>query len=143
MKRIGKISLFPVLFFLIISCAGTAPNILTVQAGPSGISSKQIEVNDKLLARWLSFDAVQVQPLSTGGSLEAQVSVTNLNDRDVSFEYRFLWYDARGYELSTITAWQPSSLTGKESRGYKSVSPRADAASFKFMVRMPQPVTET
>jgi uncharacterized protein YcfL len=143
MKRIGKNSLFPVLFFFIVSCAGTSPNILTVQAGPSGISSKQVEVNDSLLARWLYVEDVQVQPLSMGGSLEAQVLVKNLNDADVNFEYRFLWYDARGMELSTNTAWIPSALTGKETKGYKSVSPRSDAASFKFMMRMPHPLTES
>jgi uncharacterized protein YcfL len=143
MKKIRKIGLFPVLFFLIVSCAGTAPNILTVQAGPSGISSKQVEVNDTLLARWLSVGDVQVQPLSVGGSLEAQVLVTNLNDTDVNFEYRFLWYDARGMELSTNTAWIPSTLTGKDTKGYKSVSPRSDATSFKFMMRMPHPLTES
>jgi len=143
MKRIGRIVLFPFMFLFIFSCAGTSPNILTVQAGPSGVSSKQIEVNDSLLARWLAVGDVILKPLSAGGSLEAQVLVKNLNDTDVSFEYRFLWYDASGMELSTNTAWIPSTLTGKETKGYKSVSPRPDAASFKFMMRTPHPVTES
>jgi uncharacterized protein YcfL len=143
MKRIGKIVLFPAMFIFLFSCAGTSPNILTVQAGPSGISSKQIEVNDKLLARWLSVGDVHIKPLSPGESLEAQVQVKNLNDADVNFEYRFLWYDANGMELSTNTAWIPSALTGKETKGYKTVSPRPDAASFKFMIRMPHPLTES
>ncbi len=141
MKKIGIIILFPAMLLFLFSCAGTSPNILTVQAGPAGITSKQIEVNDRLMARWLSVDDVKLERLSAEGSLEAQVLVRNLNYSDINFEYRFLWYDAGGVELSTNTAWMPSTLTGRETKGYKSVSPRPDAASFKYMMRMPHPLT--
>jgi uncharacterized protein YcfL len=141
MGRTGRYGLL--LAFLLVSCAGTSPNILNVQAGPSGVSSKQIEVNDRFLARTLTFGDVSIRPLETGNAIEAQVLVRNESDRDVSFEYRFLWYNAGGFEMSSVTSWIPATLTGKEARGFKSVSPGPDAAGFRLMVRKPHPITST
>lgn len=131
------------LALLLVACVGTAPNILNVQAGPSGVSYKNIEINDKFLARQLTFGDVSVKPLEAGGSIEANVLIKNESDRDVAFEYRFLWYDASGYEISSVTSWMPATLTSKEVRGFKSTAPGPNAAGFKIMVRGPHPVTST
>jgi uncharacterized protein YcfL len=139
-RRVG----YPLLLALLLAaCAGTAPNILNVQAGPSGVSYKNIEINDKFLARQLTFGDVSVKPLEAGGSIEAQVLIKNESDRDVVFEYRFLWHDASGYEITSVTSWMPATLTGKETRGFKSTAPGPNAAGFKLMVRGPHPVTST
>jgi uncharacterized protein YcfL len=142
MKRAIRFGLLPALLLFMTACAGTSPNILTVQAGPAGVSSKQVEINNSFLARTLTFGDVNVNPLGTGNSIEAQVLVTNESSSDVSFEYRFMWYDTKGFELSSSTSWIPAMLTGKEARGFKSVAPGPNAAGFKFMVRRPHPVTE-
>jgi uncharacterized protein YcfL len=134
---------FIILSVFMVSCAGTAPNILHVQAGPMGVSSKKIEINDRYLENNLSYGEVSIKPLGAAYSFEAQVMLTNESMKDLAFEYRFIWYDANGYELSTITSWMPAVLGTKESKGFVSVSPSANAAGFKFMVRMPQPVTGT
>lgn len=128
---------------LLAACAGTAPNVLYVQAGPGGLSSKQVEINDKWLARTLSFGEVTVRPLGLGSSMEVQVAVQNTGSRNAYFEYRFLWYDAAGSETSTITNWIPAYLGSGESRGFKSAAPGPDAAGFRFMVRKQQAVTHT
>ncbi|HNY65089.1 MAG TPA: DUF1425 domain-containing protein [Deltaproteobacteria bacterium] len=131
------------LALLLAGCAGTAPNVLHVQAGPGGLSSSNVEINDKWLARSLRFGEVSVRPLGLGSSMEAQVMVTNSGSGEAYFEYRFLWYDAAGFETSTVTNWIPASLGGRESRGFKSTAPGPNATSFKFMIRKEHPVTST
>ncbi|HNU74990.1 MAG: hypothetical protein BWZ01_00132 [Deltaproteobacteria bacterium ADurb.BinA179] len=125
------------------ACAGTAPNVLHVQAGPGGLSSKKEEINDRGLARRIAFGEVSIRPLDLGSSMEAQVVLQNTSSRDVVFEYRFIWYDAAGFELSTVTSWIPAGLSGKEARGFKSTAPGPNAVSFRCMVRNLRPLTDT
>ncbi len=141
MKR-GRIFLWCTALFL-FACAGTAPNVLHVQAGPGGLSSKKEVISDKWLARTLSFGEVSVRPLGLGSSLEAQVIVQNQSSRDVDFEYKIIWYDASGFELSSATGWIPCSLSGKEARGFKTTAPAPNAVSFKMMLRKMHPITST
>ncbi len=128
---------------MVFACAGTAPNILSVQAGPSGVSSKQLEINDRFIERNVSFGDISIRPLDTAGLYETQVILANESDRDVAFEYRFAWYDAQGFELSQVTSWLPAVLGAKEAKGFRSTTPGAGAVSFKLMVRKPHPVTPT
>jgi uncharacterized protein YcfL len=131
------------LALFLVACAGTAPNVLYVQAGPGGLSSKKVEINDQWLARTLSFGEVNVRPLGLGSSMEVQVNVQNISSGNAYFEYRFLWYDASGFETSTVTNWIPAYLGGKESRGFMSTAPDAKTVSFKFMVRKQNSVTNS
>ncbi|MGC9323524.1 MAG: DUF1425 domain-containing protein [Desulfomonilia bacterium] len=128
---------------VLAACAGTAPNVLHVQATSQGLTSKQVEINDASLERKLTFGEVSVRPLGGGASMEAQVMLQNTSMRDVKFEYRFIWYDSSGFEISSDTAWMPSVLSGKESRGYRSTAPAPNAVSFKCMIRKPQPLTDS
>jgi uncharacterized protein YcfL len=132
-----------ILTLLLFACAGTAPNILHVQAGPGGLSSKKEEINDRWLARNLTFGEVSVRPLGLGSSMESQVMIQNETSRDVFFEYRFLWYDAAGFEISSNTSWIPASLSAKEARPFKSTAPGPNAVSFECMVRKMHPITHT
>lgn len=138
----GRIVLW-VSALLLFACTSTAPNILHVQAGPGGLSSKKEEINSKALARSLTFGEVSVRPLGLDSSMEAQVMIQNTASRDVFFEYRFLWYDASGFEVSSNTGWIPASLSAKESRPFKSAAPASNAASFDCMVRKMHPITHT
>lgn len=128
---------------LVMACAGTAANILQVQAGPGGLSSKKEEINDRSLSRNLSFGEVSVRPLGSGLSMEAQVIIENKSRRDVMFEYRFIWYDASGFEISSSAAWTPAQLSGGEARGFISTAPAGNATNFKCMIRRPHPLTKT
>jgi len=127
---------------VMVGCATTAPNILTVQAGPGGLSSKKVEVNSSSLARKLAFGEVSIRAIGPDAGMEAQVIVQNKSKRDVSFEYRFIWYDATGFEVSASAAWLPAILGAKEARGFKSSAPNPNAVSFKLMIRKPHPLTD-
>ena len=128
---------------LVMACAGTASNILHVQAGPGGLSSKKEEINDLSLSRSLAFGEVSVRPLGLGSSMEAQVIIRNKSRRDVMFEYRFIWYDASGFEISSAASWTPYLLSGREARGFKATAPAPNATNFKCMIRRPHPLTDT
>ena len=128
---------------LLVACAGTASNILHVQAGPGGLSSKKEEINDVSLSRSLVFGEVSVRPLGLGASMEAQVMIQNKSRRDVMFEYRIIWYDAAGFEISSAPIWIPTLLSGKESKGFKSTAPAPNATNFKCMIRRPHGLTDT
>ncbi len=141
MRRIGRSILLLALFM--VACAGTGPNVIHVQASPMGVIAKQVEINDKFLEKNLTFGDVSIKPLDAANSFEAQVSLTNESLKDLAFEYRFMWYDVRGYDLSNITSWIPAVVGGKETKGFRSAAPGSNAAGFKFMVRMPHPVTST
>jgi len=128
---------------LLVSCAGTASNILHVQAGPGGLSSKKEEINDVSLSRSLTFGEVSVRPLGLGSSMEVQVIIQNKSKRDVMFEYRIIWYDAAGFEISSAPSWIPALLSGREARGFKATAPAPNATNFKCMIRRPHALTDT
>jgi len=123
---------------LLFGCAtGSAPNILEVKQ--SGI--KKVEINDSMLDKTITFGQVSLRTLAQG--IEAQVMIQNLSRRDVRFEYRFIWYDAQGFEVSSTTAWIPALLSGGLSTGVlKSTAPTATAVDFKLMIRSPRPLTD-
>ncbi|MDT8271912.1 MAG: YcfL family protein [Desulfomonilia bacterium] len=128
---------------LLAACAGTAPNVLHVQATSQGLLSKQVEINDAALERRLAFGEVSVKPLEGGASMETQVIIRNTSMRDLKFEYRFIWYDASGFEISPNIAWIPVVLSGKDERAFKSVAPAPNAASFKCMIRKSHPLRDS
>ena len=137
MRRLHFVTWFMAL--LVLSCAsfGSAPNVLEVK--PDG--EKKVAINDKGLAKKITFGNVISQPLENG--MKVQVMLQNLTKRDVNFEYRFIWYDASGMEVSSQTAWQPSVLGGMEEKGFTSTTPTANAVDFKLMIRAPHGITDT
>jgi len=132
-----------VLALFFAACTTMAPNVLHVQAGPGGLSSKKVDINDKSLAKKLTFGEVSIRPLELGSSMEAQVIIQNNSRRDVSFEYRFIWYDSNGFEISAMTSWIPGHLSGMEARGYRSTAPGPNAVSFKCEIKKSHPITES
>ncbi len=125
---------------LLVSCAGTQANVLHVQAGPGGLSSKRAEIHDRWLARTLSFGEVSLRQLDS--TFEAQVMIQNTSPRDVRFEYRFVWYDAGGFEISPLASWIPATLGGSEARGFRSTAPGEGAVGFRCMLRKSHPVAD-
>lgn len=127
----------------LISCAGSTPNTLNIKAGPKGVSERQVLVQDKRLGRKLDFGEVSIKPLNNESGFEAQVMLLNKSRRQLSIEYRFIWYDRNGYEFSGMHAWIPKILGAKSASGVRSVSPGPDYQGFRFMVRHPKPLTDT
>jgi uncharacterized protein YcfL len=128
---------------LLGACAGAVPNALHVDLAPLGQPVTRLEINDRFLERNLGFGDVSVRRSEADGALEVQVIIANKWSRDTAFEYRFIWYDSRGFEATHAAPWLPAVLGPKESRGFRSTAPAVDASSFRLMVRMPHGVTPT
>ncbi len=129
-----------IVFFLLGCAAGTASNILDVQAGPGGEIIKETRIHDRSLNRQLQFGTISLSTIED--SLKAQVIVRNESKKNIDFEYRFLWYDAAGFELSGGAGWLPMRISGKESLGLRSIAPQAGAVRFKCLIRRPNPLTD-
>ncbi len=140
--------MFKIKHFLVINltllllggCAGTAFNSIEARTGPGGLVSKQVQINDSIMAGTLEFGDLSVKQADE--FCMAQVMLINKKKKDVNFEYRFLWYDAAGFEVSPVSAWIPSTIVGLDSRGYQSTAPVKDAVRFRFMVRKPNPISD-
>ncbi|RLA99392.1 MAG: hypothetical protein DRG37_04820 [Deltaproteobacteria bacterium] len=143
MPRIIKKSVVYLVLAALAACITTASNILNVQTLKGGVISKKVEINDRILAKTLSFGKVALKYIDSEQRLMAQVLIQNRRSRDVSFEYKFIWYDENGFEISPITSWIPATLSAKESRGYTSVSPGPGAQGFKLLIRRPHALTGT
>ncbi len=132
-----------VLAVICVACAGAAPNVLLVQVGDQGPADVRSEINDRYLDAVLGFGEVSIRQTIPGGTVEAQVVLSNKGRADVAFEYRFMWYDKSGFELPGVKAWLPAVLSAGEARGFTSSAPSRDAVNFRLMVRMPHGVTST
>lgn len=76
------------------------------------------------------------------GLLEAQVDLKNNSNRDVSIEYMFEWFDAKGFKLETnLEHWTPATLNGNHIRVVRAISPKPGADSFRIHVRKPHEVS--
>jgi uncharacterized protein YcfL len=134
------------LFLMLLLIAGgcattTTSNVLSVDVASGIAGNRSVEENNHQLASSLEFGDIGVRKLSAD-MFEVQVMIKNQRKKDVSFEYRFIWYDAKGFELTSAPAWTPAKLSGKEARGFRTITPVSGAVKFKLMVRKPNPVNQ-
>ena len=72
----------------------------------------------------------------TNGLLEAQVRGQNVSEKDVQFEYRYIWLDKDGVAMETeISTWKPLALHAKESAFMTGISPSPEATDFLMSIR--------
>jgi len=70
------------------------------------------------------------------GMLEAQVRGQNIKNKDVQYEYRFVWLDRDGIEIDTQSStWKPMALHAKEIALMKGMAPSPEATDFLMAVR--------
>jgi uncharacterized protein YcfL len=129
MKKNGL--LFIVTCLILAGCGGVSTNIIDARLD----GKKTVIINDGALNRQITFGEIRMN------GAEVQVELQNKANRDVNFEYRFIWYDSSGVEISTITNWNPAVLTGGETRGFKSTPPSEAAVGYKMMIRRPHAIT--
>lgn len=70
------------------------------------------------------------------GLLEAQVRGQNVSEKDVQFEYRYIWLDKDGVAMDTeVSTWKPLALHAKETAFMTGVSSSPEATDFLMSVR--------
>lgn len=83
-----------------------------------------------------SFYVTDVAGVSLDGIKKVQLKVYNKSNRSLNLEYRFMWFDQNGMEVSTDTdAWHPITIDGKLSRAISSSSKTISAYSFEVYIR--------
>ena len=101
-----------------------------------------IRADDSCFADWLS---VEPPALSRSGSgiLVAGVPIRNVHqdlddygrEDDFTMQYRFVWFDANGLDLSgDASHWESSTIHGDDREQFTSTAP--NAAAVRFVMRM-------
>lgn len=99
-----------------------------------------ITVNSKMVGSRLSVKEVNV--VKQDDLMVAQVTVQNVTQRDLQFEYRYRWLDGAGMEVDTRTAtWVPLGVTAREHQMMRGVAPTARAEDFIVDIRLRAPST--
>jgi uncharacterized protein YcfL len=70
------------------------------------------------------------------GLLEVQVRGQSVTDKDVQFEYRFVWLEKDGMRLDTeMTTWKPLALHANEVALMTGIAPTPQASDFLLAIR--------
>ena len=87
-------------------------------------------------------ELVQHARRDAGGVMEVSVVLQSRVKKPLNFEYKFVWLDDDGFEVTDTTAhWKPEIIQGFEHRKrIQGAAPGPRAKTFKLMVREPQPV---
>lgn len=97
--------------------------------------SSCLKIDDATLAH-----AVRVASLHTGytdrGIMRVQASLLNTRNRDISCQYKFVWYDANDIEIRPgSTPWRPVILHGGEEVRITGSAAAIGATGFKIEMR--------
>lgn len=91
--------------------------------------------NDKTLIS-KDFTIQSVRGVCLDGIKKVQLKVENNIRRSLQLEYRFVWYDASGMDISADSdAWQPFIVEGRAAKTISSSSKSIMAHSFEVYIR--------
>ena len=132
------------LFAMVLTTTGCnrAPNMLMGQETAAGGMATTLNVSNPRLQKKIEID-VNAKSRRLNGNLEINVQLTNRTKKTRKFEYKFLWFDRDGFEISRSRGnWTPMVIDGRESMGVQGTAPIPEATSFKLQLRLPDPVSE-
>ncbi|MEY1662850.1 YcfL family protein [Isoalcanivorax beigongshangi] len=82
------------------------------------------------------FEIDNVQRALAGNVLRAQVTLRNKSSFTVSYQYKFRWYDANGFEIQQQgEPWRPQVVAGKGETRLQGLAPNPAAARFEVWLR--------
>lgn len=114
-----------------IGCVQTSSNVLERTQAPTASERVIISTNSPI-------HYGQVVTRMEGLILHVQVELENTSRGEQSFEYRWEWTDADGFQLGdTLSSWQPGFLGGKERKLLTGVGPGPAAVNFRLSIRKP------
>ena len=114
---------------LVSGCYSSAPTTVEKQGADYKVIANSLLLNNHIRV-------VERSTRLVNGLLEAQVRGQNVKDKDVQFEYRFVWLDKDGVRLDTeMTTWKPLALHAKEVALMTGIAPTPEATDFLMAVR--------
>ena len=132
-------ALVPVGILAAVVAAGcSAPNIAPAPGMgdpfPAPVNDPQITVHDEALRAFLGFHPATV--VNDGQRpLYVEQPVRNLTDRQYLIDYRLIFFDAVGIELTPVMGWQFQPLQPKQTVRLKGRAPHTTAVSYKLEVK--------
>jgi uncharacterized protein YcfL len=121
---------------LMNGCATTsgieATGTVLVDNNPSGLYTS-IVINNSGLARDLEIAGMKSE--NPGNLMVVQVAVRSKSRDTVPIQYKFSWFDARGFEINANQAWSPLIVYSKEMVTIRGVAPDPLVKEFKLNIR--------
>jgi len=129
-------SAYAVSSLLMSGCATTsgieASGTVLTDNNPSGLYTS-IVINNSSLAGDLDISGMKSE--NSGDLLRIQVSLRSKNRDSVAVQYKFNWFDVKGFEINANPAWTPLLVYGKETVTIQGVAPDQRAKEFKLKIR--------
>lgn len=121
---------------LMNGCATTsgieASGKVLAESNPSGLHTSVV-INNSGLASDLEIAGMKSE--SVGTMLVVQVSLRSKSRDTVPIQYKFNWFDTRGFEINANQVWKPLIVYGKETVTIRGVAPDQQAKEFKLNIR--------
>ena len=110
-------------------CMSSAPTTVEKQGAEYEVIANSLLLNNHI-------KIVERNTRLVNGLLEAQIRGQNVKNKDIQFEYRFVWLDRDGIRLDTeMTTWKPLALHAKEVAMMSAIAPSPEATDFLMAVR--------
>ena len=86
--------------------------------------------------RGYSFRVSDIRGVDLNGIKKVQISVVNRSDTKVDLQYRFIWIDDYGMEVSTnLENWQTVALYGNQTVAVTGTSNSPESSAFRVFIR--------
>ncbi len=124
------------LFVAILSgCqADRSPGAGMADPYPAEVNDPRITVLAPDLRPWIGFQDIRVDP-DADKPLAIDVPVRNLTERQYLIDYRFLFYDEDGMQISPAMSWRMVALEPKQNVRLHGRALDQDAVDFRLEVR--------
>jgi uncharacterized protein YcfL len=120
-----------VLAAVAVGASGCARPVDTLESIHEPVPSQEVVVRSGLPIRFGEVLRRQQKRI-----LQVQVALSNASTADQSFEYRWVWTDADGFELGdTLSSWQPAFIAGGAQKLLTSSGPGPSAVNFRLYIR--------
>lgn len=101
---------------------------------PAPMNDPQVTVLSPELQPWIRFHPAVI--VDDGERpMQVEVPVRNLTDRQYLIDYRFLFYDANGSELTPLMGWRMAAFEPKQVQRLKASALSTEAVDYRLEVR--------
>lgn len=116
------------------SCHSYAPSSGLGDPYPAPVNDPQISVLSPELRPWIAFHPAVIDKDPEKPML-VEVPVRNMTDRQYLVDYRFLFFDDRGLEITPTMGWQMMSMEPRQVVRLRGSALSRDAVSHKLELR--------
>lgn len=126
-------------FALALSGCNSSPNVMMGdETVAGGVATNLLIANPSLQKKIAITDA---NSRRVNDLLNVSIQLISAKKKTVSFEHRFQWFDAAGFEISDPKAhWAPVMIYGGDRLLVQQIAPNSQAVTFKLQVRESDPV---